>query len=71
MDRTHILAASVLTETPQDRPATRAEIDAFYDTHSHELFARIFRVRRWLDARRAAAKPAAPRAGFAPLAPTR
>lgn len=71
MDRTHVLAAATLTETTHDRPATRAEIDAFYDTHGHAFFARVFRLRRWLDARRAAARPAEKRAGFAPLAPTR
>lgn len=49
MDRTHFLAAQAV---PRDRhaPATRAEIDAFYDAHGSEVFARAFRLRRSIRA---------------------
>ena len=45
MDRTHFLAAQAF---PRDRhgAATRAEIDAFYDAHGLEIFARASRLRR-------------------------
>ncbi|MEZ5720380.1 MAG: hypothetical protein R3D59_00965 [Paracoccaceae bacterium] len=45
MDRTHFLATQAF---PRDRhgPATRTEIDAFYDVHGLEIFARASRLRR-------------------------
>ena len=49
MDRTHFLAAQAF---PRDRHglATRAEIDAFYDAHGLEIFARASRLRRSVGA---------------------
>lgn len=71
MNRTHILATTT-PHTPQHKPATKTEIDAFYDAHGHEVFARVFRLRRWFHALTTRpARSAAPRPGFAPLAPNR
>ena len=49
MDRTHFLATQAF---PHDRhgAATRAEIDAFYDAHGLEIFARASRLRRSVGA---------------------
>lgn len=72
MDRTHVLAAQNVPTPDRNRPATRSEIDAFYDEHGHEVFALACRVRRWLGARATTAgQRGAPRPGFAPLARTR
>ena len=49
MDRTHFLATQAF---PHDRhgAATRAEIDAIYDVHGLEIFARASRLRRSVGA---------------------
>lgn len=49
MDRTHFLAAQATSQTGRarrDSRATASEIDAFYETHGHDVFQRLYRLRR-------------------------
>lgn len=46
MDPVHTLSAQAFTRTGENRPATSGEVDAFYESHGHEAFARAYRLRQ-------------------------